>query len=97
MNHDRPVTPPPEALAMRLPRVRFTIRRMMVAVAVAGAGFAYTRWAINDYSLEARENAGRIETVEGYVVLPAFLVVSCSVLVWGLRYNRLRHFPRNSP
>jgi hypothetical protein len=33
-----------------MPRVRFTVRRMMVAVAIVAAGLCYARFAIREYS-----------------------------------------------
>ncbi len=54
-----------EAPAMKIPRVRFTVRRMMVAVALMGAFAEFTRLCRKSADLHARaeEHAGLEQTL----------------------------------
>jgi hypothetical protein len=87
-----------------MPRFRFTIRRMMVAVAIGGAGFAYVRFAIRDYStwepmiqtgvpfaaLEAYERPQRIAKIASLAAAPPILVAICLVMHGVVRRHAAR-------
>src|SRR4051812_47688687 len=92
-----PATPAPEVPAMRLPRVRFTVRRMMVAVAAAAALLGLLFLLLGDRTMEIQvaNMTGRplvdVMVVAGSRVLTADRLAPGTTALWTIRPRGYRH------